>query len=175
MPADVDIGDLFDRYFDDVYGYVAYRLAPATDPAGDISQDVFVAALRGLGSLRRGESARSWLLQIARNKVIDHLRNRARANHHDPPSLRLVERDVQGASSQQEETGRAHLVSAAMRLLPPRQAELLEDKYIRGLSVREIATQQCVTEKAVESALSRAREAFRRALEVQRAKEESPR
>jgi DNA-directed RNA polymerase specialized sigma24 family protein len=45
--------------------------------------------------------------------------------------------------------------------LPQDYANLLEEKYLDGLSVRQIAQRRGVGEKSVESALSRAREAFR--------------
>ena len=47
--------------------------------------------------------------------------------------------------------------------LPPSYREALEAKYVAGKSVREIAALWQVTEKAVESQLTRARQAFRTA------------
>ena len=55
-----------------------------------------------------------------------------------------------------------HMVNATMSQLPPHYREALEAKYVSGRSVRTLATTYDTTEKAVESLLSRAREAFRR-------------
>ena len=37
---------IFDRYFDQVYGYVAYRLSPHVGAAEDLCQEVFLAAVQ---------------------------------------------------------------------------------------------------------------------------------
>ena len=54
----------------------------------------------------------------------------------------------------------------ALALLHPRHQEVLQLKYIDGLSVRETADRLQTTEKAVESRLTRARESFRKALDA---------
>ena len=46
----------------------------------DLTQEVFIAAFRNLGSFRRCDDFGSWLRGIARNKMSDHFRNSAR--HH---------------------------------------------------------------------------------------------
>ena len=172
-----EIADLFDRHFDAVYSYVAYRTAPDLNLAADISQDVFEAAMRGLGELRQRESARSWLLGIARNKVADHYRRSHRHGQAEPLTEVLADRlsDPEGPPAERSRRERALRVSQVMRRLSDHQADLLEDKYLRGLSVRAIAEEQSTTEKAVESALSRAREAFRTALAALEAAEEPAR
>ena len=53
------------------------------------------------------------------------------------------------------------LVQAILDHLPTRYGDVLEWKYIQGLSVKEIATRLGVAPKAAESVLSRARVAFR--------------
>ena len=53
------------------------------------------------------------------------------------------------------------MVNATMSQLPPQYGRALEAKYVLGRSVREIARAWKVSEKAVESQLSRARTAFR--------------
>ena len=53
------------------------------------------------------------------------------------------------------------LVQATIDALPTRYGDVLEWKYIDGLSVREIGSQLDVGPKAAESLLTRARNAFR--------------
>ena len=60
---------------------------------------------------------------------------------------------------QREET--RELVNATMSQLPPHYREALEGKYLGGKSVRDLADSWNVSEKAVESQLTRARKAFR--------------
>ena len=150
-----DFAATFDRHFDDVYGYVAYRLVPDLDAAAEVTQEVFLAALKGWAAYRGNGPPLNWLRAIARRKVADHFRSR-------PSQGRQVNVDVLATPA--DDAGpaeRALLVSQVMRSLPGDYAELLEEKYLEGLSVREIAQRRKATEKAVESALSRARLAFR--------------
>ena len=51
-----------------------------------------------------------------------------------------------------------------MDALPDHYAEILERKYIDGLSVKEIADRMQIGAKAAESLLTRARKAFREAI-----------
>jgi RNA polymerase sigma-70 factor (ECF subfamily) len=55
------------------------------------------------------------------------------------------------------------MVNATMSQLPPHYRAALEAKYVEGLSVRDIARALGLSEKAAESQLGRAREAFRAA------------
>ena len=132
--------------------------------------------MENLGSLRDGNAARSWLLQIAKNKVADHFRQRAKRNHISLSSvLDTYERMAAGRTDQlvRVRQERALLVSMIMQQLPQKQIDMLEDKYIRDLSVESMAKLHNTTPKAIESALSRAREAFRQMYELEQAKKES--
>jgi RNA polymerase sigma factor (sigma-70 family) len=62
---------------------------------------------------------------------------------------------------QKEET--RELVNTTMSQLPPHYREALEAKYVTGKSTRDIAALWSISEKAVESLLGRARQAFRAA------------
>ncbi len=53
------------------------------------------------------------------------------------------------------------LVNATMSQLPPHYREALEGKYVNGRSVRDLALAWSISEKAAESQLTRARQAFR--------------
>ncbi|HUU59725.1 MAG TPA: sigma-70 family RNA polymerase sigma factor [Phycisphaerae bacterium] len=155
QPADFQ--DILDRHFDRVYGYVAYRLAPNVEAAGDITQEVFLAAFKNWNGYRGDGSPLTWLQGIARRKVVDHFRALAAGKaRFQADGLELA-----ASPDRTERQERALLTSQAMRSLPADQARLLEAKYLEGLSVRRIARQRGTTEKAVESALGRARRAFR--------------
>ena len=144
---------IFDRYFDQVYGYVAYRLAPQVGAAEDLCQEVFLAAVQNWRSYRGDGAILAWLRGIARRKVADFLRLRGRTSCQvgDDSLFELAAARGTGPGR------RALLLAQAMHFLPPDYVELLEQKYLDGLSVRQMARMQGRTEKAIESALSRAR------------------
>lgn len=60
----------------------------------------------------------------------------------------------------------ARLVQVALDLLPGAYSDLLEWKYIYGLTVAEISERSRTGPKAVESMLARARKAFREVFSV---------
>lgn len=53
---------------------VILRMLGNHDTAADVTQDTFIAALRGIQSFHAGSSFRSWLLRIASNQACDHWR-----------------------------------------------------------------------------------------------------
>jgi len=66
-----------------IYG-VIFRMLGNRDIAADVTQDVFIAAFRGIQSFRRGSSFRAWLMRIASNAACDHWR---RSHRHPTESL----------------------------------------------------------------------------------------
>jgi RNA polymerase sigma-70 factor, ECF subfamily len=155
---------LFDRYFEQVYAYVAYRTAPDGEAARDVTQEVFLAACRSAESLRNDGVAMAWLRAIARAKVADYFRSAARRSETPTPTETLAELpaanpDVHWNAQQ----ARAVQVARILRSLPEGYGNVLEEKYLDGMSVREMAARRGQSEKAVESALTRARTAFRNA------------
>ena len=89
----------------------------------------------------------------------------------DSPEVRAAleaveapDRDNPVASLDREETAR--LVRSLLDRLPNRYGDVLEWKYVEGLSVEEIGEQLGIGQTAAQSLLARARVAFRAALET---------
>jgi len=59
---------MYDRYFHDVYSFVAYSVNRSQD-AEDLTQEVFVKAYRGLAGFRGDSEVKTWLFAIARNTI----------------------------------------------------------------------------------------------------------
>lgn len=152
-----EINKIFDQHFDRLYSYVAFRVAPDRQAAEDITQEVFLAALQGLDSYRGNGSSWTWFVSIARHKIADHFRSASKRSYIPPDAASPA---VFLENEQQE---RALLVSLAFRRLPENYSGVLESKYIDGLSVAKIARRKGSTESAIESLLSRARQAFEHA------------
>jgi len=66
---------LFEQYHHVVFGLCCQIIRNPIE-AEDLLQDVFLQALRALPALRDPTQARSWLLQIAHRRCLDHLRRR---------------------------------------------------------------------------------------------------
>ena len=139
-----------------VYRYAASRLGQ--EEGEDVTAEVFHAAIRALA--RGDEVSGAWLMAVAKNKVIDHWRKTERRDR----KLHLVG----AADSKQAEPhedlfaaiDRAHVIEALDRL-SERHRLLLMLHYVDGYTAPHLAELSGSTPAAIESALARARRAFR--------------
>jgi RNA polymerase sigma-70 factor (ECF subfamily) len=165
---------LFDAYFPRLYRFAMARLRGDHDAASEVVQQTFCKAIEKLDSYRGEAALYTWFCQICRNTLIDYCRAtnrnaRAIASIEDEPDVRaIIETFAAPAVTRpdvaawQDDVRR--LVEAIVDRLPDRYGDILEWKYADGLRVAEIAMRLGVSEKAAESLLTRAREAFREAL-----------
>ncbi len=148
------------RYSDRVYTYIYRRLQPDTDLVEDCFQQVFLEALQAVPSYRGESSLTSWLLGIARHKVQDCFRDKARLVQWDEddrmpagdelPEIWMDRREVHARTWK------------VLDSLPQHYRILLIWRYWERQSAEEMARQLGKTVKAVERGLARAREQFRR-------------
>jgi RNA polymerase sigma-70 factor (ECF subfamily) len=133
------------------------RVVKDADDADDVTQQVFAKLLTGLDRYRPGEAPFIvWVLRIARNAAIDHVR-RARTDALDDVR-RARPCDDHGA----EEVRSA--LRAALVLLPQGQREVLLLTHLVGLSPCEIAADLGCSVRAVHGLHYRGRAAVRVAL-----------
>ncbi|WP_409276134.1 RNA polymerase sigma factor [Neobacillus sp. SCS-31] len=75
MGEQLDIETLFKDYHRDVYQFCLYFTHSVQD-AEDITQETFIKAIKNIRTLANPDRGKYWLLSIARNTAIDHLRKR---------------------------------------------------------------------------------------------------
>ena len=138
------------------------------DPASldDLVQDVFLRAFDRLSTLRDGTAFRSWLLGIARNRALEHLRERVRTARpvDDALELLLARSQIASLEGDDEDVRRAMELEAlerCLRRLPTNGARLIRDYYFKGRSIADLASEQHKNEGAVRMMLLRLREALR--------------
>lgn len=158
------------QYQQTVYN-VVLRMLGDRDTAADVTQDTFIAALRGIQSFRAGSSFRAWLLRIASNQACDQWR---RAHRHAHESLdNLTDEDEPYAASilgtliatgdevNPEESLLTHelqdLITQGLQTLSLEQREAVILCDIQGLSYEEIATTTRSTLGTVRSRIARGR------------------
>jgi RNA polymerase sigma-70 factor (ECF subfamily) len=139
--------------------YVGWRCAGLGDLADEVVQESWLTAVRRLRSFDPdlGPFA-SWLRGIAANVLRNQLRARARRYRH--------QRSLNGAAgllakTDSENRERSERVARTLAALPDHYEAVLRAKYLDQLSVAQIAAAGDATPKAVESLLTRARQAFR--------------
>ncbi|GAA3682055.1 hypothetical protein GCM10022224_052990 [Nonomuraea antimicrobica] len=128
-----------------------FLLRRTRDPhlAEDLAQETFIKATRALLGWR-GENPGAWLLAIARNVLIDHVRRtRRELPLPDPEELAVPAFDVSAVE-----------VREALDRVPEQHRRLLTLVYLEGFSLVEVAAMTGRTTAAVKTAIWRARAAF---------------
>jgi RNA polymerase sigma-70 factor (ECF subfamily) len=173
---DQAFGEFCARYLSRLYRFALHRLRGNEDLALEMVQATTCIALAHLGSYRGEAPLVSWLFSICRHEIHRHFRRLPRR----PIGVGLLteldqnsaQQSLRAESPTPEEAlqirEREALVHEILDRLPGRYGDALEWKYIEGLSVREIAVRLEVSPKAAESLLTRARVAFRDAVEAAR-------
>ena len=148
----------YDESFDALYAYVLWRCAGLREHADEVVQETWLVAVRRLGSFDPTQAAFvTWLRGIAAHVLRNHLRRR-RCRARLPVPVPGTEEPADAALERREE---AEGIARALAALPERYEAVLRAKYLDGQSVAAIAADWNETPKAVESLLTRARQAFR--------------
>ena len=151
-------GQLYDRYFDDVYHYIARRVGDE-QTAEDLSGAVWERALVAIERYEiRGVPFSAWLYRIAGNLI---------ANHHRKRQLRrMVSFAGQlGESGGQSQVDERAMVREAMLKLSEGDQEVLGLCYFAGMTPPEIADVLGCSPAAVHKRLHRARTRLRSHIE----------
>lgn len=137
--------------------FVKYRINVRED-AEDVLQDVYIAAFRKFAHLRNLDSFRPWLVSIARNRINDYFREKARR----------LEIPIDALSESALSYGRFGVtqrsdVCDALDRLGDRDAQILYLYYWKDLPQAEIARRLSVPLGTVKSRLHTARQNFQKA------------
>jgi RNA polymerase sigma-70 factor (ECF subfamily) len=127
---------LYHRYVRSIFGLALRRLRDR-GRAEDAVQEVFAAIWRSAGSYRpeRGP-ATPWLYAVARNAIVDRMRQSGDAPSAELPELVSTE---PGPLEQAESSYVSWRVHRALEELPRRERDVIELAYWSGMSQSEIA------------------------------------
>jgi RNA polymerase sigma-70 factor (ECF subfamily) len=155
-------------HFDRLAAYARWRCGGLADLADDVTQEAWLTAVRRLRSFdpEKGPFF-AWLCGIAANAARNAIRARRRQRARTRP-LRPGDDAAATGADPPAAVEKAERVAGALAELPDHYEAVLRAKYLDQLSVGDIARQRADSPKAVESLLSRARQAFREAFEKAR-------
>lgn len=148
--------DLIGRWSHPLLRY-ALNLTNDSELANDLTQDVWLRVIQGLGRLREAAHFRPWLFGIAHRTFMDRLRTRYAMpvdNDTDIEEVAAIE-DVGSG----EDLERA--LATGMALLPMVEREVLTLFYLEELSLADIADALGIPVGTVKSRLFRARSLLR--------------
>lgn len=161
---------IYCRYGDLLFAFIYHRMAGSVSATEEIWQETWLAALRTLSTYRGRSEFFTWLCSIASHKIADHYRRRGRetvqffSNVSEQRLARLMHDGPLPEEILMQQTTRACVVHALASLSDEYRIALVT-RYADGHNVDEIAQSLGKSYKATESLLSRARKAFREALE----------
>jgi RNA polymerase sigma-70 factor, ECF subfamily len=147
---------LYLSYSNNIYGYVR-SIVRDDHEAEDVTQHVFAKLMTSIVKYDdRGVPFFAWLLRLARNVAIDHLR----ANRLTP-----TETVLDPDASAGVDLDRAQLVRDALATLPQEQRQVVILRHVVGLTPGEIADRMGRSEGSIHGLHHRGRRALRRELE----------
>jgi RNA polymerase sigma-70 factor (ECF subfamily) len=147
----------YEESFPGLAAYVSWRCAGLRDLADEIVQETWLTAVRRIRDFDPGQgSFAGWLRGIAANCLRKHFSRSHRQFQplDGQPEPATVDSDL-------EKRDEAARIAWTLAQLPPRYEAVLRAKYLEQQSVERIAAEWKETAKAVESLLTRARQAFR--------------
>jgi RNA polymerase sigma-70 factor (ECF subfamily) len=156
---------LYERHCDSVFRVFQNKLGLEAE---DLVQQTFLALVRSRDAIREGTTMRAYLLKVARNVLIDHLRKRGRGPHAeqilDFEQVSIAALDP-GASTIVARHREQQLLLAALRTIPIEHQLALELHYWEGLDAAEIAEIVGISHSAMRSRMAKARKLLREQLE----------
>jgi RNA polymerase sigma factor (sigma-70 family) len=156
-------GELYERFGRRIVSYV-FGMVGDHGRAEDITQEVFISALRRMRETERPIAFKPWIYEIARNACIDEFRRTKRtrevplATEDDPEDSdrRLVSR-ANSPDATLEQRQQLDDLRGAFRGLSENHHKLIVMRELEGLSYDEIGKRMGMSRPVVESTLFRAR------------------
>lgn len=132
------------------------------EESAEILSQTFLACAEGKDRIA-SDDVRAYLFAIARRRIADHFRRRARG-----PAIDLAQSSIMdlrtGPATALDRQRRHELLHEALARIPLDDQIALELSYFEGLAPREIAEVLEINENTVRSRLSRARDKLREVL-----------
>lgn len=144
---------LYVRFSDNVYGYLRSIVRDEKE-AEDLTQQVFMKLITVIVKYEdHGVPFSGWLLRLARNVALDHLRRRRPI-----PTEEVLDVDSHSDEGARE---RARDLHAALATLPEEQRSVMVMRHVVGLSPPEIAERMGRSESSIHGLHHRGRQALR--------------
>ena len=141
-----------------LYRYVSRRVGGDRGLAEDLVHETWMRALDAWPRSGVPDDPVAWLTRVARNTLVSHFR-RVQPQLVDPATL-----DLEADTFRPDDPGAATIVTWGLARLRRPHAELIEAFYFDEKSVRAIAAERGLSERAVEGRLRRARVKLKKVL-----------
>jgi len=156
---------LYERHQPRVRNRVRY-VVPEAD-VEDVTQEVFIAALKSLRTFRGESLFSTWLRALTNYKVAEYYRKRSRKR--DPRESPIQEAELLPEESYGPTMEDRIALRKALVALPEKYQEVILMRFAEGMQFDEIAQTTNSNLEAVKSAFRRAIAALRKAMDEQHA------
>lgn len=154
--------ELHERFFDRLYQFLLVVTRGRADEAQEAVQQTWLRVVRYVRVFDTEEALWDWLKVLARSAARDAGRKQQRY-------VALLQKFAlrrQGCAyareqASGEENRLRSVLEECLEELDPADRQLIENKYVEGLTVKELSALTGLTEKAIESRLLRARRGLR--------------
>ncbi len=141
-----------------LYAFIL-SLLPDPEVAQDVLQETNLVAWRSAGQFVAGTNFLAWAFQIARHKVLAHVRDRQRDRHiYDDTLLEQLAAD--GLSHAERTSQLLVFLEECLAQQSAEQRKLLRERYMPQASVQKLAAAHDVTPGHLSVMLSRLRQAL---------------
>ncbi|WP_245177473.1 sigma-70 family RNA polymerase sigma factor [Geodermatophilus sp. DF01-2] len=149
-------GRLYDHYVAMVHRYLLHRVGDRAQ-AEDFTSETFVRALRRIDSLSfQGRDVGAWLVTIARNIVLDHVKSSRFRLEVTTADMHAADRVTEGPEDAVVQALTNEQLLACIRQLGSEQQECISLRFLQGLSVAETAAVMGKKDGAVKALQHRA-------------------
>lgn len=146
--------EFYDAYFLRIYRYLLVLNSGKEDLVADALQDCMIRIVRHMKPFQDSGALWNWIRSLAKSAFIDQVRKRNRSRAELPLVSELKERE-DGDTELKEQ------LRACLKDLKPQEKRMIEGKYFLGKTYEELAKEERVTPKAIESRLARIRAKMR--------------
>jgi RNA polymerase sigma-70 factor (ECF subfamily) len=158
----------------------AYLGCSLTDKSvvDDLAQEVFFSAYRTLDSFKGDAPLGTWLIGIARNRLLTYLRTEARRQEHNMALKKAIAEWQTSeigsrAPDERDEQIRISALSECVKKLGGNSAALIEGFYFKGMSSTDLSRQMAKEAGVLRMTIRRIRLALRRCIEQRLALEKA--
>jgi len=165
-----DLKAFFDEYFPRLYRFAHERLSGNHEATRDVVQNTLSKTLLNLGKYKAESTLFTWMCAICKNEIFDYLKKQSKYERSivlagDISEIELTGEVLDANAPDQpgdvyQRDQKTTLIHRVLDQMPANYGNVIEWKYIEGLSVAQIAQRLNLSHSAAQSILFRARIAF---------------
>jgi len=130
-----DFKRFYAKHFDRVYRFVLFRVQMNRETAEDLTSEIFIKALEHFAKYDPDRSQVAWIMTIARNRVINHWRDKKEHSDIDDLAFCLEGSDGRKDAESRDDIGQ---VQKALRKLGKKDRKLIELKHLLGYRYKDM-------------------------------------